>query len=144
MNLQFLNNYSGKLGDGYASSTAQYLNELTSINARLADIEVQIVNPHISQSTVNDLQAEKVRLMARKAAINAWLSLSRERKNKTNPFKFMAAKTNQYIPPLNKLNNQFYPGENIFEMNIAGIPLLLVIGLVGAGVYVLYSNMKKR
>ena len=98
-NLNYLNNYSGKLGaaDPYAGSTAQYLNELTQITQRLDDIEVQIVNPNISASTVTELQNEKVRLMARKSAINNWLTLSREQKNKVNAATYVTNLTNTLI-----------------------------------------------
>lgn len=147
MNTNFLNNYSGRLGAGdpYAGSTAQYINELAQINQRLADIEVQIVNPNISAQTVADMQAEKVRLMARKAAVQAWLALTTEQKNKVNALSYVNQLTQKYLGPLNKIKNQYQDGgldmmDSLLNTQIAGMPLILALGIAGAVVYFIYSN----
>lgn len=146
MNLNFLNNYSGKLGAGdpYAASTQQYLNELTQIEQRLIEIPLQLQSPALEQSTRNDMLNEQVRLMARKSAIQQWLKLSREQKNKVNALNYVNGLTQKYLKPLNKIKNQIQGGDildTVLNSQIAGVPLLLAVGVVGAGIY-LITNMK--
>jgi len=146
MSLQFLNNYSGKLGesDPYALSTQQYLNELAQIEQRLADILIQLQSPALEQSTRNDMMSEQVRLMARKSAVQQWLKLSREQKNKVNALNYVNSLTQKYLNPLNKIKNQVNGNINILDTvlnsQIAGIPLLLALGIVGAGLYLIYNR----
>lgn len=143
----FNNRFKLGAGDPYAASTAMYLAELASIERRILEIEQQILNPNISQSTIADMQNEKIRLMALKAAINNWLALSREQKNKVNGSTYVSNLTNKYLPALNKVNDQFNPGtimDDLFNTQIAGMPLILAIGLLTAGAYFIYQNTRGK
>jgi len=138
----------GALGaDPYASSTAQYVRELTSINQRLADIEQQI--PLRDGDILAELQAEKIRLMARKSAIQWWLNLSTAQKNTHNGLTAVTNKTNSFLSALNKLKDEYdTSGDDIFstltDFNIAGFPGWAILLLVPVGIYLFTQYKKKR
>lgn len=145
MKLNFLNNYSGKLGAGdpYSGSTTQYLAELASIERRLVEIDQQLLSPALEQSTRNDMMNEKVRLMARKAAINAWLKMSTAQKNKVNASNYVNNLTQTYLKPLNKVKNQYQDnGLDLINTQIAGMPLWLALAVGSAAAYVLYKYIR--
>lgn len=99
---------SGNLGvDPYASSNQQYLNELASIERRLADIEVQLQSQYLEQSTRDAMRDEKLRLLARKSAVQWWLSLPTSQKNKLNPLTAVPNKAQSFYSSLNKLETGF-------------------------------------
>lgn len=140
-NLQYI---PGGLGD-YTTSNAQYVNELASIERRLADIEVQIANIYIDESTRQQMRDEKIRLLARKSAIQQWLSLTDAQKNKNNPMTYLAKKTQSYYNALNKFKNQYEgnnSGSDLFTVDVAGIPLWGIILLVGAGIFLMLGKEK--
>lgn len=135
--------------DPYASSNAQYINELASIERRLMDIESQMQNESLSETTRQGMLNEKVGLLSRKSAIQWWLSLSTAEKNKRNGLTAVSQKQASYQNSLQKLKNQYdTSGTDIFssltDMNIAGIPLIGVILIVGAGIYLFTTYKKKK
>ncbi|RPI18728.1 MAG: hypothetical protein EHM58_04475 [Ignavibacteriae bacterium] len=144
-----------------------YLNEVASNNIRIAEIQADLArNANLSPSyqydagTVQMLNAELARLQARNAAIMEFLNYSPAKQNtiiskyKTGS-NFLETKTKSYQNTFNKINSSIpknNPG-NLEEQlkdtftdptGTAGLSTLSWVLILGAGGYLLVTNMKSN
>lgn len=136
------------------ASHQQRINEIDQAIAR----DLEFDPPYrMDESTKQMLLTEKVNLLARIAAIQAWLNLSVNQRAHTNGENFIRTQTNQYLASYQNSINYLNTPPNVFEnitdsvtgllnTDIAGFPAWSVLLFGGAAVWLLFGkngNSKK-
>lgn len=119
---------------------------IISLQASIADIERELSNPNIEESTKAGMRANIAYYRSLIYAIQGWLALSSQERARTNGANYIRNTMSQYSAQNQQPGNwmPYDTGNGFFDsltMNMAGLPVWAWGLIIAAGGYMIYERM---